>query len=299
MAAAGEGAAEHLHNRRAATRAEPVGRGVPHYGKRGGEIVHGADECREEEHLFTVVKAAERHSLGVEVVAVVDDQAGLAVRADLHRKASNLRRLRLLEIVQHGRLHCLAGVRTKRDEGREVGEAGVGRGRNITAQAAAHTESIRRDKPHLLKLLAHVLNGVVLRQIAHGVGEGDLGVVYAPTVEACGAGMVVAAHARQDLLLSGGNLFVEYLRLASCAAHGDGIGKLREVVGGDRDREARRGGRGDPGTGERGGVFVARGHQKKLECVKRKSLRCADIAFNDGDAVVEGERTPLAYLEVL
>ena len=230
---------------------------------------------------------------------MVDYEAWLAVRPDLHRKACNLRRLRLLEIVQHGRLHCLAGVRTKRNEGREVGEAGVGRGRIVAAKAAAHPECVRRDEPYLLELLADILNGVVLRQVAHGIGERDLCVVYGATVEARGAGMVVAASASKNLLLSGGNLFVEYLRLGSGAAHGDGIGKLREVVCGDRDGEARRGGGGDPRTGERGGVFVARGHQEKLESIERKGLRCADVAFNDGDAVIEGERTPLADLEVL
>lgn len=91
MAAAGEGAAEHLYDRRAAARAEPVGRGVPHYGKRGGEIVHGADERREEEHLFAVVEAAERNTGKVEVVAMMHDKAGFVVLPDCHREASNLR----------------------------------------------------------------------------------------------------------------------------------------------------------------------------------------------------------------
>ena len=94
-------------------------------------------------------------------------------------------------------------------------------------------------------------------------------------------------------------MFVEYLRLASCAAHGDGVGKLGKVVGGDGDRKARGIGRGDPRTGESGGVFVARGHQKKLERIEGKGLRSADVALDDGDAVVERERAALAYLEVL
>lgn len=267
MSAAGEGAAEHLYDCRATTSAEPVGRGVPHYGKRGGEIVHGADERREEEHLFAVVQAAERHSGKVEVVAVVHDKAGLAVRPDGHREAGDLRRVRLLEVVQHGVLHRLACVGSDGDEGREVGKACVGRGRDIAAKAAAHSESVRRDEPYLLKLLANVLYGVVLRQIAHGVGEGKLRVAYLPPVEARRAGMIVAAHTRQYLLLAGGDLFVEYLRLAACPAHGDGVGQLREVVGCEGDRKARRGGRGDPRTRKSGGIFVARGHQEKLEGV--------------------------------
>ena len=299
MATAGEGAAEHLDDGRPAASAEPVCRGVPHYRERSCEIVDGADERREKEHLFAVVEAAERHSTRVEIVAVVYDKARLAIRPDLHREAGNFSRLRLLEVVQHGRLHGLACVGAYGDEGREVGKAGVGRGRNISAQAAAHAERVRRDEPYLLKLLANVLYWVVLRQIAHGVGEGELGVVYRALAQGLRSGMVVAARARKHLLLAGGDLFVEYLRLASRAAHCDGVGQFREVVGGDGDREARGIGRGDPRTRESGGVFVARGHQEKLEGVERKGLRRADIPFNDGNAVVEGERAPFAYLEVL
>lgn len=203
MATAGEGAAEHLDDRSAATRAEPVCRGIPHDGKRNGVFVDGADERREEEHLFAVVETAERNTGKVEVVAMMHNKAGFVVLPDCHREASNLRGVRLPEIVQHRKFHSLACVGADGDEGCEMGKACVCGGGDFAAKAAAHAVCIRRDEPHLLKLFAYILYGVVLRQVAHCIGEGDLGVVYAPTVEACSSGMVVAAHARKHLLLTG------------------------------------------------------------------------------------------------
>ena len=46
-------------------------------------------------------------------------------------------------------------------------------------------------------------------------------------------------------------------------------------------------------------ICISNTRPEKLERIKGKSLRRADVAFNDRDAVIEGERAPLAYLEVL